>query len=159
MTTPTTTVRFLDKAIKDNGLQSDLQLAKALHWSNATMSHYRTGKRVMGTRQCLQLARYMRLSDYETIKLIMLAEIERSGQLPLDVKEYFGRAACWITYTVLTLSVLSVSPNTKAHTKNAKTVNPSHSLQIMQLLKRWFRALRAIYPVAKARLIGPLSYA
>jgi len=121
-----TTIYYIDRAKSEGQFKDDAALARALGWTRAAISLYRNGDRTMQARHCLQLAAMLKLSARETVELIVMAETERSGQLPLDARDYFQRAAVWIGSIALGALIAGVSPTAEA-SMSATAQGPTHN--------------------------------
>jgi hypothetical protein len=140
-----TTIEYLEKALKDSGLKNWSELAKALGWTTGGMAHYRAGNRVMSRKACLQLAAFLKLDLKEALELLVLAEQEESGQLPLNLKDYFRRVAVWIGFIVLLVGSATESKNSMAaptnfmerestHAQNAQNLDECNSLKRLYII-------------------------
>lgn len=163
------TIEYIDAAIAKGKFKNDAQFATAMKWANSAMSKYRKGERVISTRHALQLAAYLNLSLQDAVRLITLAETERSGQLPLDVRDFFARVALWIGYIGSAALIAGVNAPAEAsmryaaqehmprtsrldriNTQFGNNRNPLNNIQIMHIWDLLSKAIRRLLRQRKA---------
>ena len=161
------TVEYIEKAIAEGNYKTGSAFCKAIRWSNGALSLYRSRDRIMNRRACLQLAAFMKLDLKGTVKLVVLAEIEENGQLPLDTKHFFQKVAVSIGFTVLT-GLIAITPSIADAASRPcgitmhESSTKSSRLTVYKLCTIWSqlkRALRRIWrknPIAQAKMICPL---
>lgn len=73
-----TTQQLLDRVKASIGAESDYRLAKFLHWNQATVSSYRTGRSQLDNDKCFQVAEALGLNHAETLAALAAIEAERA---------------------------------------------------------------------------------
>lgn len=73
-----TTQQLLDRVKASIGAESDYRLAKFLHWNQATVSSYRTGRSQLDSNGLFVLAELLGMSHGETLATWAAIEAERA---------------------------------------------------------------------------------